>query len=317
MTKTTLTSLISLNSLPGAFDGAKLKVLFLVALMMGGLCLGADAAENSSARSLYTYSFGGLENMEPAEAMGLLDELGYAGITVESRGDAALERLDQFYELSEASGLQVVSGFIAHRFDKYGFSDEAHRAAIDHLAPHGGTLWVWARDVDQDGTVTDEKVEAFFRGILEYAESKGVKLVLYPHYNTYFPTTLEALPLVEKIDSPSLGIAINLCHELMSDNGSNLPETFNRAQDRLQAVILSGSLIELDRASVRSMNESTIKSLDESVYDLRPFVRLIKESGYTGPVGFINFKLPAEPVDYLSRSMTEWEQLCAEVGLLD
>ncbi|MBT5904163.1 MAG: sugar phosphate isomerase/epimerase [Opitutaceae bacterium] len=317
MTKTTLPSLISLNSLPGAFDGAKLKVLFLVALVVGSFGLGADAAESSSARSLYTYSFGGLENMEPAEVMTLLDGLGYAGITVESRGEVALERLDQFYELSEVTGLQVVSGFISHRFDRYGFSDDAHRAAIDHLAPHGGTLWVWARDVDQDGTVTDEKVEDFFRGILEYAESNGVKLVLYPHYNTYFPTTLDALPLVEKINSPSLGIAINLCHELMSDNGSSLPETFARARDRLQAVILSGSLIELDRSNVRSMNESTIKSLDESVYDLRPFVRLIEESGYAGPVGFINFKLPTEPADYLRRSMTEWQQLCAEIGLYE
>ena len=297
--------------------GAKSSLAAFFLILVAGTLPVALSGADQIVRSLYTYSFGGLENMEPADVMGLLDESGYAGITVESRGEEALERLDQFYELSESTGLQVVSGFMAHRFDKYGFSDKDHRAAIDHLAPHGGTLWVWARDGDQDGTVTDEKVEAFFRGILAYAESKGVKIVLYPHYNTYFPTTLDALRLVEKIDSPSLGIAINLCHELMSDNGSNLKKTFARAKDRLEAVILSGALIELDRTSVRSMNASTILSLDESVYDLRPFMRLIKESGFDGPVGMINFKPETEPADYLSRSMKEWERLCVEVGLID
>ncbi len=285
------------------------------ALVLGGLALVCHAETEITPRSLYTYSFGGLEDMKPAAVVTLLDDLGYGGIAVESRGEEALERLEQFYELSETTGLEVVSAFTAHRFDKYGFSDAGHRAAIDRLAPHGGTLWLWVRDAKPDGSITDEKVESFIRGILEYAESKGVKLVLYPHCNTYYPTTLEALPLVEKINSPSLGIAINLCHELMSDNGAQLPETFARAQDRLEAVILSGALIELDRTSVGSMNASTILSLDESVYDLRPFMQLIKESGFDGPVGMINFKPETEPADYLSRSMKEWKRLCAEVGL--
>lgn len=307
----------SMNMRPISRTAKRVMQIWLPTMILAGVGLGSVATAKSDARSLYTYSFGGLENMAPTEVVTLLTHLGYGGLAVEARGEESLKRLNAFHELSAETDLEIVAGFMAHRFDKYGFSDGDHRAAIDRLAPHGGTLWVWVRDVEQDGSITDEKVESFIRGILEYAESKGVKIVLYPHYNTYYPTTLEALPLVEKIDSPSLSIGINLCHELMSDQGHRLAETFAAAQHRLGAVILSGSLIELDRTSVRSMNDSTILSLDESEYNLRPFMRLIKESGFEGPVGFINFNPETEPKDYLSRSMKEWRRLCAEVGLGD
>ena len=136
---------------------------------------------------------------------------------------------------------------MAHRFSRYGFSGVAQKAAIDLLAPKGGTIWVWVRDDLQDGSITDAKVESFIRGVFEYAVSKGVKVVLYPHYNTFYPTVEDALPLVEKIDHPSFGIAINLCHELMSDKGEALAQTFEKAKHRISAIIISGAQKELAR----------------------------------------------------------------------
>ena len=288
----------------------------LIWLALGLGAVGSLRAEPIP-RPLYTYSFGGLEDMAVPAAAALLQQLGCAGIAAEARGEASLARLDQYYDwrTEHENDFVIPAAFMAHRFHQYGFSDEAHRAAIDRLADKQGTLWVWARDVAQDGSVTDEKVGAFFRGILEYAVSKHVKIVLYPHYNTYYPTTQAALRLVQKIDHPSFQVAINLCHELMSDHGEVLAETFAQAQGHIGAIILSGSLVELDRTSVQTMNQSTIKPLDESVYDLRPFMRLIKASGFNGPIGYINFKPTAPPAHYLARTMHQWSALCAEVGL--
>ena len=45
-------------------------------------------------------------------------------------------------------------------------------------------------------------------------------------------------------------------------------------------------------------------------------MRLIKESDFDGPIGFINFRLP-NPEDYLARTMTHWTELCEEVGLYE
>ncbi len=294
-------------------------VPILLCLFVGACATFATTTNSQKEpRALYTYYFGGIENMEVAPAVDMLQRLGYAGIGVGARSEDERNRLSEYYQWSDKKGdsFNVVSAMMAHRFSQFGLSDADHRAAIDRMEGKDGTLWVWVRDDKPDGTVTDEKVETFIRGILGYAVSKGVKVILYPHYNTYFPTTEDALVLVEKINHPSLGVAINLSHEQMSDKGdvAALTQTFEKAKGRISTVVISGSLIELDRTSVGSMNDSTIRSLDDSPYDLRPFMRLIKTSGYQGPVGFINFRLK-EPEDYLKRTIKRWHELCEEVGL--
>ncbi|MCP3927642.1 MAG: TIM barrel protein [Bacteroidetes bacterium] len=301
----------------------KYKSVFglIVLSLFVGSCAVFQPKAKKEPRSLYVYSFGGIEDMKVDDAVEMISRLGYAGIAAQARSEQDLDRLSEYQQWSQRKGddFIVEAAFMAHRFDKYGFSDADHRAAIDRMAGKGGYIWVWVRDVVQDGSITEEKIETFIRGILDYAISKDVKVVLYPHYNTYFPTTEDALDLVEKINHPSFGVAINLCHELMSDKGevAVLKKTFEIAKDRISAIIISGSMVELDRTSVRTMNESTIKSLDESVYDLRPYLRLIKTSGYDGPIGFINFKQPASPEDYLQRTIKRWRELCQEVGLYE
>ena len=303
-------------------NSINLKKIFalLVLTCLVGAC--ATSASNSSKepRALYTYYFGGIEDMEVADAVDMLDGIGYTGLGAGARSEEDRSRLSEYLQWSEKKGddFQVVSAMMAHRFDKFGFSDVDHRAAIDLMAGKEGTLWVWVRDAKPDGSVTDEKVETFIRGIVDYGVSKGVKVILYPHYNTYFPTTEDALVLVEKINHPSLGVAINLSHEQMSDKGgvAALKQTFEKAKGRISTIVISGSLIKLDRTSVGSMNDSTIRSLDDSPYDLIPFMRLIKTSSYEGPVGFINFRLQ-NPEDYLKRTIKRWQELCEEVGLYE
>jgi hypothetical protein len=294
-----------------------LKNITFIGCLLVVLSGTAQTSLEKESRALYTYSFGGLEKMEVDSVVATLEGLNYGGIAVEARGEETLKRLDRYMELSDQKGddFEVYAAFMAHRFDKFGFSIADHKAAIDRISGKGIDFWVWGRDGAQDGSVTNDKVEAFFKSILDYAISKDVKVVLYPHYNTYYPTTLDALPLVEKFDHPSFGIAINLCHELMSDKGPILKQTFKKANDKVSAIILSGSVIELDRTSVRTMNESTIHSLEDSEYDLRPYIKLIKKSDYQGPIGFINFKIPGPPQSYLKKSITRWNELCEEVGL--
>jgi len=160
-------------------------------------------------------------------------------------------------------------------------------------------------------------VEDWIKGIVEYAASKQVKIILYSHYNTYFPTTLDALKLVEKIDSPYLGLSINLSHELRSDKGPILKETFKKSKNHISTIILSGSNIELDRTSPSTMNTSTVNSLEKSEYDLIPFMKLTKKYGSEVPLGFINFKMTEDPKIYLKKTMDRWVELCNEVGLYE
>ncbi|HIG26442.1 MAG TPA: hypothetical protein EYQ50_01070 [Verrucomicrobiales bacterium] len=77
---------------------------FLGLIVLSAL-FGVGALQHGNAqdepRALYTYSFGGIENMEIDDAVEMLGRLGYAGIAAEARGNAALDRLDKYYEWSE------------------------------------------------------------------------------------------------------------------------------------------------------------------------------------------------------------------------
>lgn len=296
-----------------------IKGLLLLACLLVVFNTLAQNDTKKKIRGLYTYDFGGLEKMEVESIFELLTTLNYSGIVVNGRSDSSLEKLDKYLELSEKNGgdFKIYAAYLAHRFDKYGFSDEDHRKAIDHIEGKGIDLWVWCKDRKQDGSVTDEKVEHWIMGIVEYAASKKVKVILYAHYNTYYPTALDALELVEKINSPFLGLSINLSHELRSDKGPILAETFKKTKNHISTIILSGSNIELDRTSPTTMNTSTVMSLEKSEYDLIPFMKLTKKYGSEVPLGFINFKMTDDPKDYLKNTMDRWVELCNEVGLYE
>lgn len=288
-----------------------------------GACSVSKPEVKHEPRPLYVFSFGGLEKMPVVEVVEMLDSLDYAGVTADARDGDDRQRLSQYYDGSEQKGddFEVVYAFIAHRFDKYGFSATDHKAAIDMMEGKNGHLWGWFRDVAKDGSVTDEKVETLIREIVDYAASKGVKFVLYSHVTSWFPDAESALALVEKINHPSFGLIINLSHEIRAGKGSPeaLAQTFEKAKDRIFDLTITGALLELDRTSSKTLGESTVRSLDKSEYDLRPYMRLIKKSGFEGPICFVNFKLErrSPPKDYLAKTMNRWKELCEEVGLYE
>lgn len=269
------------------------------------------------ARALYPYSFGGLETRPVGKNVNLLKNLGYIGLAVDGRGtNNELPRLSSYLAL-EDDQFTVVNAFMAHQFDRYGWNPADHFQVIDILASHkaGGRLWLWFKD---DGTATAARMERFVRRIHEYAVQQGVVVVLYPHFGTYFPHFAAAMTLVDKINDPSLQVAISLHHERLSDKQDNLPQSFTEAMNKgvLGAVVLSGQLEVIDWTTQQTMSDSVTRALDDSPYDLKPFMTLVRDSGFTGPVGFINFRL-SQPVGYLMRSMTVWQDLCAQVGLVE
>jgi sugar phosphate isomerase/epimerase len=256
-------------------------------------------------RGLYTYSFGGLESMSVQDTVGLLTDYGYTGIAVKARGSDFLNRLDQYQNFSAQLGddFNVISAFLAHKFGDYGFDDSGHRKAIDRLSGKGGQLWIWFRD-DQNN-VTTNQLESFIRQILDYAVSKNVKVVLYPHVSNMMDTVTDTYAMANKINHPNLGIAFNLTHELNAGQGNLISQNFTNVKDRVMAVTISGS-----------KNGEHVQSLDNSSYDLSAYIRQIKASGFDGPVGFLNHRL-TNPEEYLKNSIDTWNNLSLEVGLYE
>lgn len=293
---------------------------FLAALTLAGLCCGGALVAEDTPRSFYPFNFGGLEDMSANDAVDLLMSLGYDRLLPEGRGTNDLARFEAFLDRSDLEGdaFTVNSYYISHKVYDDGYDDHVQRQAIDIMAARGGgTLWVPIRGVrNQADPVDFEQVDAFIKGIFEYATGeddegnyRNVNIIMYPHVNNAYQSTVEALPLVEEINDPRFTVSINLVHEYHAglSGASDLAATFAAAKGHIGAVILCGI----------QTNGFEIVSLENSEHDLEPFLEIVRDSEYMGEVAFVNFNTGplVNPAVYLADSMTEWGTLSTNVGL--
>lgn len=297
----------------------------LILLTLLGICPG-QAGERP--RDFVAFGFGGLETMPVNDAVNLLMNLGYSGVIPEGRDASDLVRLEEYLDRSESEGdaFNVPAFYLNHKIYNDGYDDSVHREVIDLLAARGGgTIWMAVRAArDQSDPVDFERVNHFIKGVFDYAtgedgdgDYRNVNIVFYPHVNNAYQSTIQALPLVEDINDPRFTVSINLVHEYhagLSDPAS-LANTFNQAKGRIGAIILCG---------IQTTGDFEILSLEDSEHDLEPFIGLIRDSEYMGPVGFINFSIPEDPGDgvgypeeYLAGSIAEWNTLSSDVGVFE
>jgi len=269
-----------------------------------------DATTCPRARSLYTYDFGGLERKTPSESVALLMKLGYVGIVPSGRTATDRARLLQYYDIARTKGdaFRVFAVMMPHRFhsSSEGLRMNDHKAAIDMMAGRGGQLWLWFRD--QASGYSSQAIRDFIRGVVQYANNKRVEIVLYPHVDNIYPDAAAGFALVKELNAMGLriGLAVNLTHELQAGKGGIVKQTFENTKQHTVAVTLSGS----------NGQSPFVASLDESVYDTRPYMEGIRDTGFRGPVGYLNWRLE-NPESHLERTMREWQRLCMQVGLYD
>ncbi len=265
-----------------------------------------DSGVATARGGLYTWTFGGIEALDVDAAVALLNRTGYSGIVVDTGGPSG--QLQKYLTASKkTAGFQVVAAYVAVQLNRgEEFSTVRHKVAIDLLAEAGkGDLWFTFRD--DRGTQTKQALTDLVRSIVSYASQKNVRAVFYPHNNNVYPTTVAAMELVNDINSTSFGVALNLTHELRAGNSDRaaLKSAFEAAGDKLFAVTLAGAPEE---------DLTAIRALHESGYDLRPFIGLIKDSGFPGPVGFLNHTL-SNPEVYLPLSLDYWRAQSEAIGL--
>jgi sugar phosphate isomerase/epimerase len=251
----------------------------------------------SVTRGLYTWTFGGLEELGAADTVALLRKIGYAGIVVDTSRAGALQ---SYLSASQSTAdFRVVAAYVAVQLNRgERLSDARHKATIDALAQAGqGDLWMTFRDDNR--TQTEEALTSLVSGVVAYAQARGVRVVWYPHNDNIYETTEEAMTLVNAIDAPNFGVALNLIHELRAGHSSSdsLKQVFGAAGHKLFAVTLTGTAQDL----------STIRALHESTYDLRPFIQVLKDSGFSEPIGFLNHTL-TRPLTYLPLSLGYWRE---------
>jgi sugar phosphate isomerase/epimerase len=146
----------------------------------------------------------GRGNSTPVQQATMLKELGYGGIGYTGTGNLA-ERQRAFAE----AGLVITSLYVACKIGSPPTCDAGLLESLPLLKDRGIALWLTVH-----GQGDDAAAAAAVRLVAEPAAKLGVPVVLYPHHGFRVATAEQAVPIVEQVALPNVGLTINLCHEL-------------------------------------------------------------------------------------------------------
>jgi sugar phosphate isomerase/epimerase len=268
--------------------------LAVLAVCVGSLVpLSAPAAEPGLPNPFFAFDNGLHGIPDPPK---VLKELGYAGMGASGWNVAPLVKRYQ------DAGLKVVSTYVGCRLDQPQPYDPQARKAIAELKGSGVVLWLTV--LGGKHGQEDDKAAAVVREIADLAAASSLRVALYPHTGFYVATTADALRLVKKVDRKNVGATINLCHELMTDQGSQLDATILEAAPHLFMVSINGADVKQPGYSW----DRLIQPLGRGNFNVCIFLQKLKTAGYRGPIGLQCYAVKGDAVENLKQSMAAWKE---------
>jgi sugar phosphate isomerase/epimerase len=281
-----------------------LMSLIVVAIGMASPAAGAESPASPGAKSRECWPFFAFDNglhgiQDPPK---LLKELGYAGM-----GASGL-KIGELIKQYQDAGLKVFSTYVGCHLDKTPAYDPELKEALREWKGTGIVLWltVLGGKYGQD----DAKATAVVGEIADLAEGSGLRVALYPHTGFYVATTADALRVVKKADHKNLGATINLCHELMTDQGPKLDATIREAIPHLFLVSINGA----DSKRPGTGWDRLIQPLGRGNFDVCGLLKKLKAAGYRGPIGLQCYAVKGDSAENLKQSIRAWREYCARLA---
>jgi len=123
-------------------------------------------------------------------------------------------------------------------------------------------------------------------------------------------TTADALRVAKQVERPNVGVSLNLCHELMTDQGPQLDATIREALPQLMVVSINGA----DDKQPGYSWDRLIQPLGQGNYDVDGFLKKLKTAGYQGPVGLQCYNVKGDPLENLKQSIQAWRKYQEQLG---
>jgi hypothetical protein len=163
------------------------------------------------------------------------------------------------------------------------------------------------KDQDRDGQAV-----AVIRELAAVAEEVGLRVAIYPHHGHYTATAREALRVVKKVDRKNVGLTLNLVHELLGDQGPELPQIIEETAPYLFVVTVNGA----DRKEKgKPLGPGRrIQPLGQGSFDVYAFLKKVKAVGYRGPFGLQCVDLKGDPLVHLRQSIAAWKEYSARLA---
>jgi sugar phosphate isomerase/epimerase len=233
----------------------------------------------------------------------VLKQLGYAGMGASGLDVTGLVRQYQ------QAGLKVFSTYVPCRLNKTpAYDAEQFKKCIADLKGSGVVLWLTV--IGGKPGVEDEKAVTTVREIADLAAAGGLRVALYPHTGFYVATTADALRVAKKVDRKNVGVSINLCHELMTDQGPKLDATIRESMPNLFMVSINGA----DDKRPGYKWDRLIQPLGHGDYDVCAFLGKLKAAGYRGPIGLQCYAVKGDAAENLRQSMQAWRDYSARLA---
>jgi sugar phosphate isomerase/epimerase len=248
-----------------------------------------------------------------AEQAALLKEFGFDGL------GATGYPSDEFLAAFEKERLKVFNTYLTLNFDssKPGL-DPKLKEFLPRSEKYGVALWISVKSVVKDGQkfslsaeAGDDVVVPRLRKLAVLAESKGIKIALYPHARQWIERFEDALRVATKVNRPNVGATFNLCHWLAVEGNRDPNSVLQEALSRLSFVSINGADVPNGQKPDWS---KLIQPLDAGTFDVTNFVKSLKALGYNGPIGFQGYGIRGDSREILSRSMAAWRKMNASAA---
>ena len=270
-------------------------IQMLAVLCAAFLSLGdsASAADQASAFPFFVFDNGLNGIQDPPR---VLKELGYQGVGVRALD---IGGLIQGYE---QAGLKVFSTYVGCRLDQTPPHDPGFKEQIARLK--GTDVILWLTVLGGKRGQEDAKAAAVVREIADMAAAAKLRVALYPHTGFYVATTADALRVAKQVARPNVGVSINLCHELMTEQGPQLDATIREALPQLILVSINGA----DDKRPGDSWDRLIQPLGRGNYDVCGFLKKLKAAGYKGPIGLQCYGVKGDSLENLKQSIGAWKE---------
>jgi sugar phosphate isomerase/epimerase len=232
----------------------------------------------------------------------MLKELGYAGI---GPGYAGIGPLTETLKELDSRDLQLFALYTGINIDAGAQPyDPSLREAMKVLEGRNVILWVFAQSSKLSPSTVegDARAVEILRELADEAAQHQVRISLY-HHNAFWMETIEdTVRVAEQVNRPNVGITFNLCHWLRVSKSRNAKAAITGAMPYLSVVNINGA------DSVGSDWKTLIQTLDRGTFDMRGFLEILRDAGYTGPIGFQGYGIGGDVRDNLKRTMAAWEE---------
>ncbi len=238
-------------------------------------------------------------NPSIAEQAGLLKELGFGGVGYPLWFG---EELAKNLRTLDEAGLELNLVYTAIRLDPQKPAyDPRVPQSLASLKGRPVTVSVLFQGLPPGDPRGMEPAVRILRELADTAAGSGLRISIYHHVDDWTESLPFALQVVEKAGRANVGVNFNLCHWLKVDGDKDYRTVLRENGTRIFAVTINGAQLDAE-----GWTGGLIQPLDRGDFDNRQLLAVLKEIGYTGPVGLMCYGIPDNTREHLQRSMKTW-----------